>query len=241
MLKTESLTMRFGGLTAVKNVTMHIKQGELVAVIGPNGAGKTTLFSMITGFYSPNEGKVYFNNLEITKLKTHRIASLGLCRTFQITKPFHNLTIMENVMIGCLCHETNMIKARAFAENALDQVGLLHLANRQATGLPIGHRKKLELSRVLAAKPKIILLDEVMGGLTPQEVQEMSDVVANIHANGTTIVMIEHVMSAVMSLSHRIIVLNQGEIIATGSPEEVRNNQCVIEAYLGKKYAHKIN
>lgn len=239
MLKTQSLTMRFGGLTAVRDVSMQVRQDELVGVIGPNGAGKTTLFSMITGFYSPSEGNVFFDGREVTNWKPHRITRVGLCRTFQITKPFNHLTVLENVIVGSLCHENNMDSARHIAREALAQVGLLPMAGRLANGLPIGHRKKLELARVLAAKPKVVLLDEVMGGLTPQEVLEMSDVIAGIHAQGTGVVMIEHVMSAVMALSQRIIVLNQGEVIAAGTPEEVRNNEQVIEAYLGKKYAHQ--
>ena len=230
--------MCFGGLTAVKNVNLDIKQHELVGVIGPNGAGKTTLFSIITGFYAPTEGQVFFDDKEITGWKPHKITTTGLCRTFQITKLFQNLTVLENVLIGSLWYESNMGDARCIARAALDQVGLLHLAGRPASGLPIGFRKKLELARVLAAKPKIVLLDEVMGGLTPQEVREMSETIARIHEQGTGVVMIEHVMSAVMALSQRIIVLNQGEMIAAGPPEEVRNNKRVIEAYLGKRYAH---
>lgn len=233
--------MRFGGLTAVKNVNIHIRQDELVGVIGPNGAGKTTLFSIITGFYPPSEGQVFFDGKEITGWKPHKITTIGLCRTFQITKPFQNLTVLENVLIGSLWYEGNIGDARCIAREALDQVGLLPLADRLATGLPIGHRKKLELARVLAAKPRVVLLDEVMGGLTPQEVREMSDVIARVHEQGTGVVMIEHVMSAVMALSQRIIVLNQGEVIAAGSPEEVRDNGQVIEAYLGKRYARAVH
>lgn len=241
MLKTESLTMCFGGLIAVHNVNMSIEQHELVGVIGPNGAGKTTLFSMITGFCPPTDGKVFFEGQEVTGWKPHRITSMGLCRTFQITKPFQNITVLENVLIGCLWYENDMGDARCIAREALDRVGLLELSDRKAQGLPIGHRKKLELARVLAANPKMVLLDEVMGGLTPQEVQEMSKVIARIHQQGTGVVMIEHVMSAVMALSQRIIVINQGEVIATGSPEDVRKNEQVIEAYLGKKYSHVVH
>jgi len=238
VLKTESLTIRFGGLTAVSNVNLHIKQDELVGVIGPNGAGKTTLFSIITGCYAPTEGKVFFDGQEITRWKPNKVTCHGLCRTFQITRPFQHLTVLENVLVGSLWYENNMGDARCIARHALEQVGLLPIAEQKAIGLPIGHRKKLELARVLAANPKIVLLDEVMGGLTPQEVKEMSEVISNIHKSGIGVVMIEHVMSAVMALSQRIIVLNQGQVIATGTPEEVRNNAQVIEAYLGKKYRH---
>jgi ABC-type branched-subunit amino acid transport system ATPase component len=241
MLKTEALTMRFGGLTAVNNVGIDIRQQELVGIIGPNGAGKTTLFNIITGFYAPVGGNVFFDGQKITGWKPHRITAAGLCRTFQVTKPFHNLTVLENVLIGSLWYESDMGAARCIAREALDGVGLLELSDRPAQGLPIGHRKKLELARVLAAGPKMILLDEVMGGLNPQEVREMSAVIARVHERGIGVVMIEHVMSAVMTLSQRIIVLNHGEMIATGSPEEVRNNELVIEAYLGKKYAHVVH
>jgi len=241
LLKAQALTMRFGGLTAVKNVTMHIRQEDMVGVIGPNGAGKTTLFNMITGFYPPTEGKVFFDDKDITNWKPHHITAKGLCRTFQITKPFNHLSVLENVAVGSLCHESNMNVARDISKEALDQVGLLGSADRLANSLPIGHRKKLELARILATKPRVILLDEVMGGLTQQEVREISDVISHIHSRGVGVVLIEHVMSAVMALSQRIIVLNHGEMIATGPPEEVRSNELVIEAYLGKKYAHRTN
>ena len=233
--------MRFGGLTAVKDVDLEIRQDELVGVIGPNGAGKTTLFCMVAGYYAPTGGKVFFDDREITGWKPSRITTTGLCRTFQITRPFQNLTVLENVPIGSLWHEKNMSAARYIAREALDKVGLLHIAHLQADGLPIGHRKRLELARVLAARPKIMLLDEVMGGLTPQEVLEISGLIADIHKQGIGVVMIEHIMSAVMSLSQRIIVLNQGRVIATGAPEEVRNNDLVIEAYLGKKHARGVH
>lgn len=235
MLKTESLTMRFGGLTAINNVNLEIRQDELVGVIGPNGAGKTTLFNMVTGFYPPTAGKVIFDGHDITNWKPNRITTSGLCRTFQITKPFSHLTVLENVLVGCLWYEKKMSMARYIARETLDLVGLLPIAHLQAEGLPIGHRKRLELARVLAAKPKIMLLDEVMGGLNAQEILELSGIIANIHKQGVGVVMVEHIMSAVMSLSQRILVLDRGQLIANGTPGEVRNNDQVIEAYLGKK------
>ena len=239
MLQTESLSIHFGGLAAVDNVTVNIDSKELVGVIGPNGAGKTTLFNIITGFLKPTAGKVIFDGENITGNKPHTIAHKGLCRTFQVTKPFEHLKIIDNVLISCLWYESNMNAARDIAMEKLKLVGLGHLAQQLATGLPVGQRKRLEVARVLAAKPKMVLLDEIMGGLTPPEVRELSEVVANIHAQGTGVVMIEHVMSAVMKLSHRILVLNQGKLIASGTPEEIRNNNHVIEAYLGKRFSRQ--
>lgn len=235
MLKAESLTMCFGGLTAIKDVSLDIGQDELVGVIGPNGAGKTTLFNMVTGFYQPTSGKVLFDGHDISDWKPSKRTTSGLCRTFQITKPFSHLTVLENVLIGCLWYEKKMSMARYVARETLDIVGLLHIAHLPAEGLPIGFRKRLELARVLAARPKIMLLDEVMGGLASQEILEMSDIITRIHKQGVGVVMVEHIMSAVMSLSQRIMVLDRGQLIANGTPEEVRNNEQVIEAYLGKK------
>ena len=237
MLKTDSITVRFSGLTAVDHVSMEITSDKLVAIIGPNGAGKTTLFNLITGFLPPTEGRVFFNHKDITGWKPHQITNNGLCRTFQITKLFEQLTVLDNVLVGSLWYEKSISAAREVAWEALAKVGLLDIAQQTASGLPIGHRKRLELARVLATQPKMVLLDEVMGGLTPQEVGEMSEVLAGIFDGGIGVVMIEHIMSAVMALSHRIFVLNQGKLIAVGSPEEIRNNDVVLEAYLGKHFA----
>lgn len=237
MLRTDSITIRFAGLTAVDHVSMEITPDRLVAIIGPNGAGKTTLFNLITGFLAPTEGRVFFDHKDITNWKPHRITNIGLCRTFQITKLFEQLSVLDNVLVGSLWYEKNISAARDVAWEALARVGLLDIAQQTASGLPIGYRKRLELARVLATRPRMLLLDEVMGGLTPQEVGEMSKVLAGIFESGIGVVMIEHIMSAVMSLSHRIFVLNHGSLIAVGSPEEIRNNDTVLEAYLGKHFA----
>ena len=239
MLRTEHLTVRFGGLTAVNDVSLSIDPTELTGIIGPNGAGKTTLFNLVTGFITPTSGKVYFNDTCISSMSPHKITTLGLTRTFQITKPFEQMSLLDNVVVGSLWHVRDMREARSIARSALQKVGLAHLAQRQATGLPVGYRKRLEVARVLATKPKMVLLDEVMGGLTPQEINEMGVVISEIKASGIAVVMIEHVMSAVMSLCQRLYVFNQGMLIASGPPSEIRNNDNVIEAYLGKKFRKK--
>jgi branched-chain amino acid transport system ATP-binding protein len=230
--------MRFGGLVAVKNVFLKIDGNELVGLIGPNGAGKTTLFNVISGYYAPSEGRVVFAGHDLKGWKPHRITRMGLCRTFQLTRPFSHLSLLDNALVGALCHERQPKAAREVAEWALEQVGLSHRAADLAQGLPIGLRKKLELARALATKPRLLLLDEVMGGLSVPEVWEMSATIARIHASGIGVVLIEHVMAAVMCLCQRIFVLNHGELVATGTPAEVCKDRRVIEAYLGESYAH---
>jgi len=217
LLETSALTMRFGGLVAVKNVFLKIDGNELVGLIGPNGAGKTTLFNVISGYYAPSEGRVVFAGHDLKGWKPHRITRMGLCRTFQLTRPFSHLSLLDNALVGALCHERQPKAAREVAEWALEQVGLSHRAADLAQGLPIGLRKKLELARALATKPRLLLLDEVMGGLSVPEVWEMSATIARIHASGIGVVLIEHVMAAVMCLCQRIFVLNHGELVATGT------------------------
>ncbi len=237
LLELHGITKRFGGMEAVKDVDMGMDQNELVGLIGPNGAGKTTLFNLISGYFPPTEGRVVFDGKEIAGHKPHSITQRGLCRTFQLTRPFTHLTLLENTMVGALCHHSELKAAKEVASWALDLVGLGDRGRDVAQGLPIGFRKKLELARALATKPKILLLDEVMGGLSPTEVQEMSDTIAKIHSGGTGVLMIEHVMSAVMCLCQRIVVLHHGEKIAMGTPGEIRRNPKVVEAYLGDAYA----
>jgi branched-chain amino acid transport system ATP-binding protein len=239
MLSVKNLSKRFGGLLAVDQVSFEIREGEIVGLIGPNGAGKTTLFNLITGSLMPDEGEVYFQGKSITGKKPHQIAAEGIARTFQVVKPFGNLSVEQNVMMGALPKHSSFQGAKRAAQNIISMVGLTPYQHMEAKSLPIGLKKKLELARALATKPSLLFLDEVMGGLTPREVQEMTELVRTLNREqGITICMIEHVMQAVVSLCERIVVLQQGRKLAEGTPEEITKNQAVIEAYLGGDFAH---
>lgn len=234
LLKVENLGKRFGGNWAIKGVDIEVEKGELVGIIGPNGAGKTTLFNMITCFLPPTEGKIFFKERDVTKLTPHQVCELGIARTFQIVKPFGQMTVLENVAIGALKNETSVKTAKEIAETFIDLVGLSDFKDHPASSLPIGHRKRLELARALATEPELIMLDEVMGGLNDYETEEMMTLVKKLHDSGLTIMLIEHNMHALMSLSERVIVLCYGEKLAEGTAEEVAANPLVIEAYLGR-------
>lgn len=234
LLKVENAGKRFGGNWAVRNVSMTINKGEIVAVIGPNGAGKTTLFNMITNFLRPTEGKVYVKGKNVTTYSPDKMCNIGVTRTFQIVKPFPDLTVLENVIVGALKDERNVDKARERALKYIKIVGLEKFKDQQADSLPIGNRKRLELARALATEPEIIMLDEVMGGLNDEETEEVMDLIAKLNRKGLTILLIEHNMHAINTLAGKIIVLSYGEKIAEGTPSEVTSNELVIEAYLGK-------
>lgn len=239
MLSVQNLTKRFGGLVAVDHVTFDIEQGKIIGIIGPNGAGKTTLFNLITGNIAADNGQVQFKEHVITGKKPHQIASLGIGRTFQMVKPFGGLTVEQNVMMGALPKHSSFQDARVSAHNVIDSVCLTAYRNEEARSLPVGLKKKLELARALATKPSLLFLDEVMGGLNPTEVQDMLALIRSLNKEqGITICMIEHVMAAVVALCERIVVIQQGRKLAEGTPQEITNNQAVIEAYLGGDYAH---
>jgi branched-chain amino acid transport system ATP-binding protein len=233
MLEVRSLTKSFGGLAAIDQVSIDVGANEVVALIGPNGAGKTTLFSCIAGFTRPDAGSVLLLGRDVTGLPPHRICAKGIARTFQIAQPFVRLSVLENVMIGAY-HTTRVRReAEAQAMDVIHQLGLSRQLDRRADALTLAGCKRLELARALATRPKLLLLDEVMAGLNPVEVEDIVRVVRRIHERGVVILLIEHVMQAVVSLAARVYVLSNGRIIANGSPEQVATDPAVIEAYLG--------
>ena len=236
MLTLESVTKRFGGLTAVRAVSLEVRRGDLLGIIGPNGAGKTTLFNVIAGYYRPEEGRVVFEGRDVTGLPAHAISRLGLTRTFQIVKPFGNLSVADNVMIGALTRLPRVRDARVEAERVIALCGLGPHAPARARALPVGLRKRLEVARALATRPLLLLLDEVMAGLNPSELTGIIDLVRRVHAEGVTLIVIEHVMAAMMRLAQRIVMLHHGEKIAEGTPAEIAHDRRVIDAYLGDEF-----
>lgn len=235
ILKVDGVTKSFGGLRALTHISFDLPEGQILGLIGPNGAGKTTFFNVISGVYPPSEGRITFRDQDITGKKPYDLAHLGIARTHQIVRPLNELTVRENVMAGaCFGRENkNLNQAGEIADQVMAFVGLAGQSERLAGSLNVAEKKRLELARALAARPYLLLLDEVLAGLNQSEIDIMVGAIRAVRSQGVAIILIEHVMRATMSLSDRLIVLNHGEQIAEGTPSEILNNQQVIEAYLG--------
>jgi branched-chain amino acid transport system ATP-binding protein len=240
LLQVQDVSRSFGGLAAVRSVSLDLQAGGISALIGPNGAGKTTLFALMSGFLRPDSGRIVFDATDITGQAPHLNARRGLTRTFQIVQPFAAQTVRENIAVGAHLHCASRREALAAADAVAQRVGLTPQLDKPAGDLTVAGRKRLELARALATRPRLLLLDEVLAGLNPQEVGEMVPVVRAIAAEGVTVLMIEHVMQAVMNLAAHVWVLAQGELIAAGTPGEVTRDVKVIEAYLGHGTARRL-
>jgi branched-chain amino acid transport system ATP-binding protein len=236
ILQAENVTKTFGGLAALKGVSFGIDEGEILGLIGPNGAGKTTLFNVISGFFRPDQGRVVFAGESVSHLKAPSLCRGGLVRTFQVVKPFGNLTVLQNVMVGSFLRTADPGLARERALEVMDLVGLSDRRDKAAKSLTISDRKRLEVARALATRPRLLLLDEVMAGLNPTELVQMLEILKRIRGQGVTLLVIEHIMAAIMTISERILVLHHGEKIAEGAPREVAGDKRVIDAYLGEEY-----
>lgn len=250
LLEVTDLTKRFGGLEAVKDVSFEVREGQIKALIGPNGAGKTTIFNVITNVLSADAGSACFKGRELLAMSPHRIAELGIGRTFQTTRLFDHMTVLENLMVGQhLRGRANMITAalRIFGARAeerdycelgiqtLEQAGLAHLAGRHAAELPIGQRRLVEVARALASEPELLLMDEPAAGLNMRETEQMGEIIRGIRDSGVTVLLVEHDMSLVMGISEEILVLDQGMRLAEGPPDEIREDERVLAAYLGEE------
>jgi branched-chain amino acid transport system ATP-binding protein len=243
ILEARGITKRFGGLMALDAVDLTIQRGEILGVLGPHGAGKTTFVNCITGFDKPTSGAVRFNGQDITRLPGHAIGRLGMARTFQVVKPFKQLTVRDNVAVGAMFgaggRQRSAAQAKDYAMHMIERVGLQHEINRQASELTIPDLKRLELAKALAMDPQLLFLDGVMAGLNQVEVERSMELIQSINRSGVTIFVIEHVMKAIMGISQRLVVLHFGKKIAEGRPQEIVESQAVVEAYLGERFARR--
>ena len=234
LLEIRNVSKHFGGLAALTNVTYEVNKGEILGLIGPNGAGKTTLFNVVNGFYPPTEGEVFFKGEKVSHLKPHQICKRGMGRTFQVVRPLQRMTTLDNVIASAFLRAKSKAEATTMAFESLQFTGLYEDRNAVSKGLPLGKRKKLEITRALATQPEMLLLDESFAGLNPSEQNDLVEIIRKVRERGITIMVIEHHMKVIMSISDRIVVLNYGEKIAEGNPKEIGNNPLVIEAYLGE-------
>lgn len=239
LLEVNSVNKKFGGLLAVDNVSFQIAKGEIVGLIGPNGAGKTTLFNLVTGFYQPDRGQIRFKERSIIDQRPDQICGEGLVKTFQIVQPFFHLTVSQNVIIGALCRSNKLKEARRTADKIMSLLKLIDKKDALCADLTYIDQKRVELAKTLATGPELLLLDEVVAGLTPTEVDELMAMIREIHAQGITLFIVEHVMRVVMGLCTRILVMHHGKLISEGTPQKVSSDPAVIEAYLGEGYNSK--
>jgi len=234
LLEVKNVSMFFGGLAAISNVSFSVQKGEILGLIGPNGAGKTTMFNVVNGFYNPTKGEVYFKDKKISGYKPYQICRLGIARTFQVVKPLQRMSVLDNVIASAFLRAKSRAQAEERAIETIKFAGLYDNRNVISKGLPLGKRKKLEIARALATQPEMILLDESFAGLNPSELDDSIGIIKKIKDRGITIMIIEHHMKVIMSISDRIVVLNYGEKIAEGTPYEIGSNPLVVEAYLGE-------
>jgi branched-chain amino acid transport system ATP-binding protein len=235
LLEVCNVSRSFGPLRAVREVSFSVREGELLGLIGPNGAGKSTLYNLLAGMLKPNSGQLIFEGRNIAGWRPYEVARAGIARTFQIPKPFRQMTVLENVIISALLRDRVVAAARRTADAILTEVGLIRYADSPIGVLTAGLLKRLEVARALALRPRLVLFDEIMAGLTPAEVKVMTDMVAGLPARGVTVIWVEHVLYAIMNAAHRILVLNRGELIADGTPQQVAKDPATIKAYLGEE------